>query len=105
MQLLFRALKIWALQVHVAKDNSILRDASQVFGNLSSSVSELLSASHGAVSTVYNQPDISQELRTLSEDKSIDNSTLAFYKQNLYEYEQGTAPAVVKGRLRAHLPF
>ena len=23
----------------------------------------------------------------------------------MYEYEQGTAPAVVKGRLRAHLPF
>ena len=39
------------------------------------------------------------------EDKSIDISTLAFYKQNLYEYEQGTAPAVVKGRLRALLPF
>ena len=78
---------------------------SQFFGNLSSGVSELLSASHGAVSTVYNQPDISQEFRTLLEDKSIDISTLAFYKQNLYEYEQGTAPAVVKGRLRAHLLF
>ena len=39
------------------------------------------------------------------EDKSIDISTLAFYKQNLYEYEHGTVPAVVKGRLRAHLSF
>ena len=39
------------------------------------------------------------------EDNFIDNSSLAFYKQNLYEYEQGTAAAVVKGRLRAHLPF
>ena len=41
---------------------------------------------------------------TLMEDKFTDNS-LAFYKQNLYEYEQGTAAAVVKGRLRAHLLF
>ena len=39
------------------------------------------------------------------EDKFIDNFSLAFYKQNLYEYEQGTAAAAVKGRLRAHLPF
>ena len=39
------------------------------------------------------------------EDKFIGNSSLAFHKQNLYEYEQGTAAAVVKGRLRAHLPF
>ena len=42
---------------------------------------------------------------TLMEDKFIDSSSLAFYKQNLYEYEQGIAAAVVKGRLRAHLPF
>ena len=42
---------------------------------------------------------------TLMEDKFIDNSSLAFYKQNLYEYEKGIAAAVVKGRLRAHLPF
>ena len=39
------------------------------------------------------------------EDKFIVNSSLAFYKQNLHEYEQGTAAAVVKGLLRAHLPF
>ena len=39
------------------------------------------------------------------EDKFIDNSSLVFYKQNLYEYEQGTAVAVVKGGLRTHLPF
>jgi len=39
------------------------------------------------------------------EEKSVDISTLAFYKQNLYEYEHGTAPAVVKGRHRAHLSF
>ena len=42
----------------------LVNSPSQFFGNLSS-VSELLSASHGAVSTVYNQPDISQEFRTL----------------------------------------
>ena len=42
---------------------------------------------------------------TLMEDKFTDNSSLAFYKQNLYEYEQGTTAVVVKGRLRAHLPF
>ena len=41
------------------------------------------------------------------EDNFIDNSSLAFYKQNFYEYKQGTAAAavVVKGRPRAHLPF
>ena len=31
MQLLFRALKNLALQVHVAKDNSIVRDVSRAF--------------------------------------------------------------------------
>ena len=87
------------LQVHLVNSQS------QFLGNLSSRVSELLSSGQAAAST-GNQPDISQELRTLLEDKSIDFSTLAFYKQNLYEYaEQGTAPAVVQGRLRAHLPF
>ena len=44
---------------------------------------------------------ISQEFRTLLEDKSTDNSFLAFCKQN-YLFEQGTSAAVVKGRLRAH---
>ena len=39
------------------------------------------------------------------EDKMIDSSSLAFYKQNLHEYEQGSAASVVKGRLRAHLLF
>jgi len=73
-------------------------------GNLSSSVSELLGSGQAATSTVY-QPAISQEFRTLLEDKSIDISTLAFYKHKLYEYEHGTAPAVVKGRLRVHLSF
>ena len=77
---------------------------SQFLDNLSSSVSDLLSTGQETVSTV-SQPDVSQEFRTLMEDKFIDNSSLAFYKQNLYEYEQGTAAAVVKGRLRAHLPF
>ena len=82
----------------------LVNSPSQCLGNLSSSVSELLSSGQGALSTVY-QPDIFQEFRTRLEDKSIDISTLAFYKQNFYEYEQGTAPALVKGRLRAHLPF
>ena len=77
---------------------------SQFLDNLSSSVSDLLSTGQETVSTV-SQPDVSQEFRTLMEDKFIDNSSLAFYKQNLHEYEQGTAAAVVKGRLRAHLPF
>ena len=77
---------------------------SQFLYNLSSSVSDLLSTGKETVSTV-SQPDVSQEFRTLMEDKFIDNSSLAFYKQNLYEYEQGTATAVVKGQLRAHLPF
>ena len=51
------------------------------------------------------QPNVSQEFMTLMEDKFTDNSSLVFYKQNLYEYEQGTAAAVVKGRLRVHLLF
>ena len=76
----------------------------QFLDNLSSSVSDLLSTGQETVSTV-SQPDVSQELKTLMEDKFIDNSSLEFCKQNLYEYEQGTAAAVVKGRLRAHLPF
>ena len=42
---------------------------------------------------------------TLMDDKFIDSSSLAFYKQNLYEYEQGITVAVVKGRLRTHLLF
>ena len=42
---------------------------------------------------------------TLMEDKFTDNSSLAFYKQKVYEYEQGTAAVVVKRRLRAHLRF
>ena len=77
---------------------------SQFLGNLSSSVADLLSTGQGTVSTAC-QPDISQEFMTLMEDKFIDNCSLSFYKQNLYEYEQGIAAAVVKGRLRAHLPF
>ena len=76
---------------------------SQFLDNLSSSVSDLLCTGQGTVSTVP-QPDVAQEFMTLMEDKFTDNS-LAFYKQNLYEYEQGTAAAVVKGRLRAHLLF
>ena len=77
---------------------------SQFLDNLSSSVSDLLSTGQGAVSTVC-QPDVFQEFMTLMEDKFIDNSSLAFYKQILYEYEQGIAAVVVKGRPRAHLPF
>lgn len=69
---------------------------SQFLDNLSSSVSDLLCTDQGTVSTVP-QPDVAQEFMTLMEDKFTDNS-LAFYKQNLYEYEQGTAAAVVKGR-------
>ena len=89
-------------QVPARPPHAILR--SQFLDNFSSSVSDLLSTGQETVSTV-SQPDVSQEFRTLMEDKLIDNSSLAFYKQNLYEYEQGTAAAVVKGRLRAHLPF
>ena len=77
---------------------------SQFLDNLTSSVTDLLSTGRGTVSTVC-QPDVSQEFTTLMEDKFIDNSSLAFYIQNLYEYEQGIAAAVVKGRLRAHLLF
>ena len=77
---------------------------SQFLDNLSSSVSDLLCPGQGTVSTV-SQPDVSQEFMTLMEDKFTDNSSLAFYKQNLYEYEKGTTAVVVKGRLRAHLPF
>ena len=77
---------------------------SQFLDNLSSSVSDLLCTGQGTVSNV-SQPDVSQEFMTLTEDKFTDNSSLAFYKQNLYEYEQGTTAVVVKGRLRAHVPF
>ena len=28
-----------------------------------------------------------------------------FYSLNLFDYEQGVAPAVVKGRLKAHFQF
>ena len=76
---------------------------SQFLDNLSSSVSDLLFIGQGSVCTV-SQPDVSQEFMTLMEDKFTDNSP-AFYKLNLYEYEQGTAAAVAKGRLRAHLLF
>ena len=75
---------------------------SQFLDNLTSSVSDLLCAGQGTVSTV-SQPDVSQEFMTLMKDKFTDNSLLAFYKKNWYEYEQGTAAVAVKGRLRAHL--
>ena len=42
---------------------------------------------------------------TLMEDKFIDNSPLAFYKKNLYHYEQDITAPVVEGRLRVRLPF
>ena len=77
---------------------------SQFLDNLPSSVSDLLSTGQGTVSTV-SQPDVSQEFMTLMKDKFTDNSSLAFYKENLYEYEQGTAAAVFKDRLRGHLLF
>ena len=69
---------------------------SQFLNDLSSSVSDLLHSGQGTVSTV-STPDVSLEFMTLMEDKFTHNSSLAFYKQNLYEYEQGTAPVVVKG--------
>lgn len=45
--------------------------------------------------------DISQEFRELVEDKSIDS----FYEQNLFEYERGITPPVVKCRLRHIFSF
>ena len=81
-----------------------VKSRSQFLDSLSSSVSDLLSTGQGIVSTV-SQPDVSQEFMTLMENKFTDNSSLVFYKQNLYEYVQGTAAAVFKGRLRAHLLF
>ena len=47
---------------------------------------------------------LSQEFCTLlaMEDKLFD---ISFYRQNLFEYEQGVAVPVVKGRLKAHFQF
>ena len=47
---------------------------------------------------------LSREFCTLlaMEDKSFD---ISFYRQNLFEYEQGLAVPVVKGRLKAHFQF
>ena len=77
---------------------------SQFLDNLSSSVSDLLCTGQGSVSTV-SQPDVSQEFMTLMEDKFTDNSSLAFYKQSLYEYEQGTAALTLVPLLVGDMPF
>ena len=44
-------------------------------------------------------------LKALLEDKFGDNPCLAFYSQNFFDYERGVAPAIVKGRLKAHFQF
>ena len=41
----------------------------------------------------------------LISDKFIDDHLVDYYRNNLYEYEQGTSVPIVKGRLRAHLRF
>ena len=59
-----------------------------------------------ATSKEFEVPEnvLSQEFCTLlaMEDKSFD---ISFYRQNLFEYEQGLAVPVVKGRLKAHFQF
>ena len=59
-----------------------------------------------AISKEFEVPEnvLSQEFGTLlaMEDKSFD---ISFYRQNLFEYEQGLAVPVVKGRLKAHFQF
>ena len=59
-----------------------------------------------ATSKEFEAPEnvLSQEFCTLlaMEDKSFD---ISFYRQNLFEYEQGLAVPVVKGRLKAHFQF
>ena len=59
-----------------------------------------------ATSKVFEVPEnvLSQEFCTLlaMEDKSFD---ISFYRQNLFEYEQGLVVPVVKGRLKAHFQF
>ena len=51
--------------------------------------------------------DVNQEFKELLllQDKFIDYPSLDFYSQNLFDYEQGVAPAIVKGRLKAHFQF
>ena len=75
----------------------------QCLDGLSSSVLELLSTDQGVSPSCKDvedfQFDVSQEFKPLL---SIDNPCLAFYSKNLFDYEQGVAPAVVKGRLKAH---
>ena len=87
-----------------------LADSSSPFlGALSSSVSELLctgqSITPSGKDAEHFQTDVSQEFKALLEDKFTDNPCLAFYTQNLFDYEQGVAPAIVKGRLKAHFQF
>ena len=59
-----------------------------------------------ATSKEFEVPEnvLSQEFCTLlaMEDKSFD---ISFYRQNLFENEQGLAVPVVKGRLKAHFQF
>ena len=82
--------------------------ASNFLGSLSSDVSEMLRTcdKSQATSKEFEVPEnvLSQEFCTLlaMEGKSFDFS---FYRQNLFEYEQGLAVPVVKGRLKAHFQF
>ena len=72
---------------------------SQFLVDLSSSVSELLCTDQGITPSgkdvEHFQTDVSQEFKALLEDKFTDNPCLAFYSQNLFDYEQGVAPAIV----------
>ena len=72
-------------------------------------MSELLCTGQGITPSgkdaEHFQTDVSQEFKALLEDKFTDNPCLAFYTQNLFDYEQGVAPAIVKGRLKEHFQF
>ena len=72
-------------------------------------MSELLCTDQGITPSgkdvEHFQTDVFQEFKALLEDKFTDKPCLAFYSQNLFDYEQGVAPAIVKGRLKAHFQF
>ena len=91
-----------------ARPLPINSSASNFLGSLSSDASEMLRTcdKSQATSKEFEVPEnvLSQEFCTLlaMEDKSFD---ISFYRQNLFEYEQGLAVPVVKGRLKAHFQF
>ena len=93
-------------QVHQQPVNS----SAQFLDGLSSGVLNVLSKNPPQPvvhPSCHVADDVNQEFKELLllQDKFIDYPSLDFYSQNLFDYEQGVAPAIVKGRLKAHFQF